>query len=148
LRPSRKFGVESRYWEIVIGQVLCWVLLVFIAPSGLAAMNPIVTCKNNPAVVGKCTVIRGRAMLRENGWFSLKPADTNRAMTISPGIAIPKSMDAILRHDWKTVISGDFEVCPLTKYQLNKNQNICIEAASHLVTNSPVSGSSKVTPSK
>jgi hypothetical protein len=127
-------------------QIMCWALCGAMTVSGAVAAEPTAMCKGNPTIVDKCTLVHGRAVLRGDGLFTLTPVDPKRLMTIKPGISLPANMDAILRHDWRTVIMGDFEVCPLTKYQPGQRQDICIETASRLVSQSRAQAGSVAPP--
>ena len=130
----------------------CTLLALTLTP-GIALAGPrsptrkdekVPQCKGSPKLVGDCFAVHG-LMVYANGSHNVRifPTGTNRRLGVEN---VPNSftkehsdglfeMPAELRETSApgVDISGDFEVCPLTKKTPDTMQFVCVESAKNLV---------------
>jgi hypothetical protein len=94
-------------------------------------------CKGNPALVGACYVIHGRATYG-NGTPALRiwPVGTKRMLGVTSGQFADDAEDPIvpknLRFDPSQRAYGDCEVCPFTVERPGHMQMVCVQSAKNL----------------
>ena len=94
-------------------------------------------CKGNPALVGACYVVHGRATYG-NGTQSLRiwPVGTKRMLGVTSGQFADDAEDPTipdnLHFDPSQKVFGDFEVCPFTPEKSGRMRMVCIQSARNL----------------
>ena len=95
-------------------------------------------CREQPSLVGKCFMVRGRLSLYNGApTIRLWRAGTKRMLGISGSYSqagyssIPEELERQL--NWETEVWGDFLVCPFTRQRAKEMQMICIEAGKNIV---------------
>lgn len=102
------------------------------AQTGGAAA-PVLPCRAQPALVGKCFPVRGRLSLYNGApTVRLWRAGTRRVLGVSGSYAregysnIPEELES--RLSWETELWGDFLVCPFTRRRPGEMQMVCVES--------------------
>ena len=98
------------------------------APQGAGAIDPKDGCRSNPALVGPCFEVQGRAFA-SNGTPSLRVAikDTKRVLGVLPSeneIA-PKCLRREVT--FKQNVVGRFTVCPFSRDKAGTMRMVCVE---------------------
>jgi len=110
------------------------VLLLAIAPVFAAEVNPSLGCKENPAVVSACYLLRGR-ISAYNGTPSLRiwPVGSSRLLGILPSEheIVPNNIRG--KVSFGQSVFADLEVCPFTQARSGAMQFVCVESATNVV---------------
>jgi hypothetical protein len=95
-------------------------------------------CREQPALVGRCFVVRGRLSLYNGApTIRLWRAGTRRVLGVSGSYAragyasVPAEVEG--RLSWETELWGEYMVCPFTRRRPGEMQMICIEGAKNVV---------------
>ena len=95
-------------------------------------------CREQPALVGKCFMVRGRLSLYNGApTIRLWRVGTKRMLGVSGSYSqagyssIPEELERQL--GWETEVWGDFLVCPFTRQRAKEMQMICIEEGKNIV---------------
>jgi hypothetical protein len=100
-------------------------------------------CKGNPKIVDACRTVHGRLSVYNGAWpFVIWVIGTNHNLAVvdmnpSPTDeieALPDSVAKILQLPDVLQVFGDYEVCPLSKFEQGLAEYVCVESASRLVT--------------
>ncbi len=118
-----------------------------IGTAGAEDAAPETGCRTSPDLVGQCFVVHGRLSWRANGRPYLWPVGTRRLIGFPREISglrhwLPATIDpeapgniyersAPLRPD-EVDLSGDFEICPVSREKPRVMRMACLAQASHL----------------
>ena len=94
-------------------------------------------CREQPSLVGKCFMVRGRLSLYNGApTIRLWRAGTKRMLGVSASYSregytsMPSELERQL--SWEKEVWGDFLVCPFTPRRPREMQMICIERAKNI----------------
>ncbi|HEY2013420.1 MAG TPA: hypothetical protein VGH38_07960, partial [Bryobacteraceae bacterium] len=108
-------------------------MFLFLVLYSLLLAPPSPPCKANPALTGKCFVLRGRLRASNgNPTFRIWPVGTARLLGVTgvhPGEE--PILPAGLACGFDCDVYADFEVCPFTRAKPGVMQRVCVESAAN-----------------
>jgi hypothetical protein len=123
----------------MIGKLTRATVLLLIATGSAIAAQSEPPCRGNSQVVETCFNLQGRLFV-SNGTPSVRILMTGTRRVLGV-FDIPKNNSESLPADvenlfneapFETIVSGNFEVCPLVKFHEGAMQLVCVERASQL----------------
>ncbi len=121
---------------VVLGLVMVIATMPGLAGRALSQTQKDKPCKDYPHLAGPCFTVHGR-MRYYNGWPVIRiwKIGTNRVLGVAEieGYChLPRELEQLL--DSNQEIFADFVVCPLTKPKPGVMQQVCVQAASKIMT--------------
>ncbi len=103
-----------------------------LAVSAWGAASPAPSCKGSSQVVGECFRFRGRLGMYNGGHtFWIWWVGTNHRYWVEDSIPAGLEQQQL---DWAHFYWGEFDACPVTKFEKGHAQGICLKSVGKLIT--------------